>query len=69
MYIIKNDHRKAYLTSTGWTTIEGGTLRGLHDVLRFTAQEVELNKDTLPHGSRFIHFPKRNWRDYDRQQD
>jgi len=63
MYIIRNDHRNAYKTYDGWTTIAGGCLTGLADVLRFTEREAELNKDKLPSGSRFVYFPRRRWRD------
>ncbi len=63
MYIIKNDHRNAFKTYDGWTTIEDETLIGLQNVMRFTQREAEANKDKLPSGSRFIYFPKRRWRD------
>ena len=63
MYVIKNDHRNAYKTHDGWTTIDNGILNGLHDVLRFTSREAELNKNNLPSGSRFVYFPERRWRD------
>ncbi len=63
MYVIKNDHRNAYQTHDGWTTIDNGILNGLHNVARFTEREMEMNKDSLPSGSRFIYFPERRWRD------
>ncbi len=67
MYVIKNDLRNAYKTYDGWTTIvrsgKNATLNGLDDVIRFTANEMELNKDKLPKGSRFVYFPQRRWRD------
>lgn len=63
MYIIHSDVRRAYRTTYGWTTIHKGTLLvGLEDVLRFTKNEAELNKDTLPKGNRFVYFPERKWR-------
>ena len=63
MYVIKNDHRNAFQTYDGWTTIENGVLIGLQNVIRFTSREVELNESRLPSGSRFIYFPRRRWRD------
>lgn len=67
MYIIKNDHRNAFKTYDGWTTIEDGVLVGLNNVMRFTKGEMEANKDKLSSGSRFIYFPKRKWSHYDGQ--
>ena len=65
MYVIRNDLRKAYKTFDGWTTrtMDGknGTLNGLNDVQRFTKGESE--RMVLPKGSRFVYFPKREWRD------
>lgn len=63
MYVIKNDHRNAFKTYDGWTTIENDVLVGLQNVLRFTEREKELNERRLPSGSRFIYFPRRRWRD------
>ena len=67
MYIIKSDTRNAYMTATGWTTIErdgkNAALNGLGEVVRFTKNEMLRNKDTLPKGQRFVHFPKITWRD------
>lgn len=63
MYIIKNDYRNAYKTYDGWTRVIDGALVGLNDVMRFTTGEMELNKDKLPSGSRFVNFPQRRWRD------
>lgn len=65
MYVIRNDLRKAYKTFDGWTTItrkgNTGVLNGLNDVQRFT--EGESQRMVLPKGSRFVYFPKREWRD------
>lgn len=63
MYVIKNDHRNAFKTYDGWTTIDDGVLNGLQNVIRFTAGEAEANADRLPSGSRFIYFPRRKWSD------
>lgn len=63
MYIIRNDLRNAYKTHDGWTSIQDGSLIGLHDVLRFTASEMRLNESKLPKGSRFVYFPRRRWKD------
>ena len=63
MYIVKSDVRNAYKTNDGWTTIDNGVLIGLSNVLRFTAREVELNKNTLGKGQRFVYFPRRRWKD------
>jgi hypothetical protein len=68
MYIIYNEHRHAYKTYDGWTTIEstdkGDVLVGLGNVMRFTAGEAEANRNTVGKGSRFVYFPLRRWRDY-----
>jgi len=69
MYIIRNDYRNAYKTGDGWTTIEDGILMGLHDVIRFTTNEQEMNKDKLPAGSTFIYFPKRKWKYFEQQME
>lgn len=65
MYVIRNDYRKAYKTYDGWTTItrtgNTGVLNGLNDVMRFT--EGESLKMVLPKGSRFVYFPRREWRE------
>ncbi len=61
MYVIRSDKRNAYLTYEGWTSINKGVLSSLHNVIRFTSSEVELNK--LPDGQRFVYFPVRRWRD------
>ncbi len=63
MYIIKNDHRNAFKTYDGWTTIEDGVLVGLQNVIRFTDSEALANEDRLPSGSRFVYFPRRRWKD------
>ena len=69
MYVIRNDLRQAFKTYDGWTSIvrdgNNGTLNGLGDVIRFTANEMRLNEDKLPKGSRFVYFPRREWSDYD----
>ena len=65
MYIIYNRFRNQYKTGEGWTVIDNGVLKGLHGVLRFTQREMELNKDNLPAGSVFVHFPRRRWSDLD----
>lgn len=65
MYVIRNDLRKAYKTYDGWTTItrdgKNGVLNGLNDVMRFTKGESQ--SMVLPKGSRFVYFPRREWRD------
>ncbi len=63
MYVIKNDHRNAFKTYDGWTTVEDKVLTGLQNVIRFTAHEAELNQAKLPSGSRFVYFPRRRWKD------
>ena len=63
-YIIRNDHRNAYKTYDGWTTIEDGVLIGLNNVMRFTKGEVRANTNRLGSGSRFVFFPRRKWSDY-----
>ena len=67
MFVIKSDMRNAYKTFDGWTTItrdgKNGVLNGLNDVIRFTANEMRLNEDTLPKGSRFVYFPFIQWKD------
>jgi hypothetical protein len=67
MYVIYNEQRKSYKTSTGWTTItrqgRNGILSGLSDVLRFTDNEAEANADALYKGERFVYFPRRRWKD------
>jgi hypothetical protein len=63
IYIIKNDHRNAFKTYDGWSTIDDGVLNGLQNVIRFTEGEMKANTDRLPSGSRFVYFPKRKWSD------
>lgn len=67
MYIIRNDIRNAYKTYDGWTTIvrdgNNGTLNGLNDVIRFTEREAQLNVNKLPKGSRFVYFPRIQWKE------
>lgn len=69
MYIVYSEIRNAYKTYDGWTTItrtpKGITLDGLNDVIHFTKGEAERNADKLPKGSRFVHFPKVEWSDFD----
>ena len=67
MFVIKNEKRNAFKTYDGWTRITrtpskvpgmgNATLDGLNDVMRFTSGEAERNKDKLPNGCRFVHFP------------
>jgi hypothetical protein len=67
VYVIKNDLRNAFKTYDGWTQIvrssKSVALIGLDDVIRFTKGEADMNKDSLPKGSRFVYFPRRTWKD------
>jgi hypothetical protein len=67
MYIIKSDLRNAFKTYEGWTEIHKSkkqvTLVGLNDVVRFTTNEMLLNREHLPKGQRFVHFPRITWRE------
>lgn len=68
MYIIYSEHRNAYRTDSGWTTItrdgKNACLNGLNDVLRFTEGEAIMNKERMAkQGCRFVYFPQRRWCD------
>lgn len=63
MHILRSETRNAYLTYDGWTNTNKGIQSSLHNVIRFTSNEVKLNEGNLPKGQYFVHFPVRRWRD------
>ena len=69
MYVIYSSSRNAYKTYDGWTTITGGAMVGLSDVIRFTKREKELweTKRQVPKGWEFRYFPPYTAPDWEKE--